>query len=89
MEGTTFIWLFVVLKVPLIAALLLIWWAIREPEPATDPDEGGSGGSKCDRDPSPRGPRSPRRGPHATPPPAPPRRVRTAARGRTLKRAVR
>ena len=89
MEASTFIWMFVVLKVPLIAALLLIWWAIRGPEPATEPDDGGSGGSKCDRIPRPRKPRPPRRGPHATPPLPAPRRVRTAATGRVLKHTSR
>jgi hypothetical protein len=77
-----FVWMFVVLKIPVLAALWLVWWAIKEPEPVVDPDEGGS-----DRRPDPRtrGPRPPRRGPHAAPPPTPPRRVRTAA-GRKLSR---
>ena len=84
MEVSTFIWMFVVLKVPVIAALWLVWYAVREPEPL--PDEGtGGGGSDREPDPRPHRPRPPRRGPHAGPPPAPPRRVRTAT-GRKLVR---
>ena len=56
MEVTTFIWMFVVLKIPIIAALWLIWYAIQAPEPVAD-DEPGRGGS--DREPE-RGPHSPR-----------------------------
>ena len=33
MDVTTFIWMFVVLKIPIVAALWLIWYAIQEPEP--------------------------------------------------------
>ena len=81
-DAATFIWLFIVLKLPIIAALLLVWYAVKEPEPNVD-DDAGRGGS--DRDPGhgPSRPRPPRRGPHASPPPAPPPRVRTAA-GRKL-----
>jgi hypothetical protein len=79
-----FLWMFMVLKVPIIAALLLIWWAVQEPEPTVDEDDGGS---RCPRDPEPRPrrPRPPRRGPHAAPPPPAPARVR-ATRGRRLSR---
>ena len=80
-----FVWMFVVLKIPVIAALLLIWWAVREPDP--EPEEDPRGGSS-DREPprGPRRPRPPRRGPHASPPPSAPARVRTAA-GRKLSRS--
>ena len=74
--------MFVVLKIPIIAALWLIWYAVREPEPLADEGPPG-GGSDREPDHRPRQPRPPRRGPHAGPPPAPPRRVRTAA-GRKL-----
>ncbi len=84
MEVTTFIWMFVVLKIPIIAALVLIWWAIKEPEPLTD-EEPGDGGSDREPDHAPRRPRPPRRGPHATPPPRSPQRVRTVS-GRKLTR---
>jgi hypothetical protein len=85
MDVPAFVWMFVVLKIPVVLALWLIWWAIREPEPvmADDQDDGGS-----DRhEPLPRNPRPPRRGgPHANPPPAPPR-VRTPARSRDTTRS--
>lgn len=82
----TFIWMFVVLKIPIIAALALIWYAIREPEPATD-DEPRDGGSDREPDRGPRNPRPPRRGPHASPPPLPPPRVRTAKGRRVTHRS--
>ena len=79
-----FVWMFVVLKLPIIAALVLIWWAVREPEPTAGEDDGGSRRPR-DPKPRPRRPRPPRRGPHAAPPPASPARVRTA-KGRRLTR---
>ena len=34
-------WLAVVLKIPIVALLLIVWWAIREPPvPEADEDEG-------------------------------------------------
>ena len=86
MDVATLVWMLVILKIPIIAALLIIWYAVREPDGAQDEDDGGS---RVPREPTPRpdrpGPRSPRRGPHATPPaPAPPR-IRTV-KGRQLRR---
>jgi hypothetical protein len=83
-----FVWMFIVLKVPIVAALLLIWWAVQEPEPEPSVGE-DDGGSRCRRDPAPRPgrPRPPRRGPHAAPPPPAPARVR-AATGRRLSRSA-
>jgi hypothetical protein len=79
-----FIWLMLVLKIPVAAMLWLVWWSVQPPEPAAD-DE-GDGGSGTPRAPHPHdGPRAPRprtrpRGPHGDPtPPAPPR-SRTPAR---------
>jgi hypothetical protein len=77
----------VVLKIPIVALLWIVWWAIRAtPEPAAP---GGEGGIK-DR-PHPRHPRTPprrgprRRDPHGAPlPPSPPRVRTTAARARLL-----
>jgi hypothetical protein len=86
MDGLpVFVWMFLVLKIPIIAALWLIWYAIQDPDPEPVEDR-GDGGS--DRDPGsrPRKPRPPRRSPHASPPPPAPRRVRTAA-GRELTRS--
>jgi hypothetical protein len=79
-EWWPFVWMMVVLKVPLAAALWIIWWALRS-EPATDEgsseeDDGGRGPDH----PRPRRPLPPRRGPHASPPPKAPRRVRARLR---------
>ena len=79
MDVPTFVWMFVVLKIPIALALWLIWFAIQEPEPATADDQ-DEGGSDRRHSPLPRNPHPPRRGgPHAAPPPAP-ARVRTVAR---------
>lgn len=76
-----FIWMFVVLKIPIAALLWLVWWAVREPEPPVETDR-GEGGSKRPNRPHPPKPTRPnRRGPHeGAPLPAPPR-VRTHAVG--------
>jgi hypothetical protein len=72
------IWMAVVLKIPIVALLWLVWWAVRaEPEPAGD-EAGGDGGGG--HSPRPRTPRPPRRGDHAVPAPQPPPRVRARAR---------
>jgi len=78
MEVTTFIWMFLVLKIPVLAAFALIWWAIKEPEPATDGEEDG-GSRRPDPHRGPHLPRPPRRGPHAGLPLPSPKRVRTTA----------
>ena len=40
-----FIWMIVVLKIPIAALLWLVWWAVHaEPEPAADEQSGGDGG---------------------------------------------
>ena len=84
MDVATLVWMFVILKLPIIAALLLIWYAVKEPDPASDEEDGGS---RVPREPTPRPdrPRRPRRGPHAEPPAPAPERVRTA-KGRRLRR---
>ena len=53
-----FIWMVVVLKIPVVALLWLCWWAIQaEPEPAADEsNDGGDGGSG--HSPRPRRPRA-------------------------------
>jgi hypothetical protein len=70
------LYLFVFLKLPIVAACWIIWWAIHQ-EP--DHDESDGGGGKPRPHPAPVLPHAPRRGPHreATPP-APPR-IRPAA----------
>lgn len=76
--GWAFFYMFVILKIPVVAACLIVWWAVRseEPEPAPETGEGGSGPDH----PRPRRPRPPRRGPHAEAPPRSPERVRLRAR---------
>jgi hypothetical protein len=71
--GWTFFFLLVVLKLPIIALLGIVWWAVR----AVPDDEPGEddGGTKLPDEPRPRPGRGPRpRGPHGEPaPPSPPR----------------
>jgi hypothetical protein len=82
MEVMTFIWMVVILKIPIAALLWLVWWAIQEPEPAGAADEGEGGSKRPDPHHGPHLPRPPRRGPrHGAALPAPPR-VRTMAVGR-------
>jgi hypothetical protein len=81
-----FVWLMVILKIPLIGLLGLVWWAIRQqPEeaPAGEDDGGTKLRPRPHPHPRPRRPRSPRRDPHgALPPPAPPRVRSVVARAR-------
>jgi hypothetical protein len=77
----------VALKLPIIAAIALVWWAIRaEPEPVVAPPEGeDDGGSKVPASHRPKPRRPPRqRGPHGSPTlPSPPRvRRRVTARSK-------
>jgi hypothetical protein len=79
----TFIWLMVILKVPIVALFMIVRWAVRqtpETEPGIDggigprmqplhPHRAGGGGSRL--------PRTPRRGPHGDPAPSSPARMRT------------
>jgi hypothetical protein len=88
METWGFIWIMLILKIPLVALLWLVWWSIRatpDPESAAD-DDGGDGGLRRPHTSNPRHPRGPRRrGPHGDPlVPAPPRtRVSVRSRERT------
>jgi hypothetical protein len=76
-------WLAVVLKIPIIALLAIVWWAVKsEPTPEHERSD-GDGGSRHERHPRGRPPRPPRRGPHAEPPPRSPQRTRVL-RGSTL-----
>jgi hypothetical protein len=86
--GWTFVYLMVFLKLPILALLGIVWWAIRQtPEPAGQ--DGEDGGLK-DRPRPPHPRRPPRRGPrrrdpHGAPlPPSPPRVRTTTARARLL-----
>jgi hypothetical protein len=77
-DAWTFIWLLVILKIPIVALYLIVRWAVRQtPETATEQD-GGIGPTLRPRHPRSPRPRPSRRGPHgdrACPSPA---RVRTA-----------
>jgi hypothetical protein len=86
--GWTMFFLFVALKVPLLALCYLVWWAIKQ-VPDEDEQPGGDGGTKPR--PRPHAPRplpqAPRRGPHGEPaPPSPPRVRPVTARARELER---
>jgi hypothetical protein len=75
-----FVWLMVILKIPIGGLLYIVWWAIRqEPEPVESDGDGG-GGSPHDRGPRVRPPQPPRRGPHGDPAPQTPARTRMARR---------
>lgn len=80
----TFIWMAVVLKIPIVALLWLVWWAVRE-EPQPTADGRTEGGGDDGHPPSPRKPRPPRRGDHAEPAPLPPARIRARSRETTLR----
>jgi hypothetical protein len=92
--SATFIFLMVILKIPIIGLLSIVWWAVHakpEPEPVTGED----GGTKRPVNPRPRHPRhprpalprNPRRGPHGAQRVAAPPRVRTVvARARSVER---
>ncbi len=86
MTTATFVWMFLILKIPIMAALWLIWYAIQEPKPEVDEDQ-DTGGSDRTGHRRPRRPGPPRRGgPHASPSPVPPSRVRTTVKGRRISR---
>jgi hypothetical protein len=96
MDAWTFVWLFFILKIPIVALFFLIRWAVREPAEAVPNDDGGGIGPRS-RPLHPHHPRSrpggrgggrgpiiPRRGPHGDPTPASPVRVRTVIARRRL-----
>jgi hypothetical protein len=78
-----YVWMMVILKIPIVALLYLVWWASKSPEPV-DPEPALI---PNDREPDhprfPRRPRPPRRGPHADPMPTSPPRMRVI-RGRRI-----
>jgi hypothetical protein len=84
--GWGFVWLMFILKIPIVALLTIVWWAVRaEPEETEDHGSGGDGGSKHPRHPRKPFPRRPRRGPHGDPAvPAPPRTRSVVARAKRL-----
>ncbi len=90
MDTWTFVWLMFALKIPIVALLLLVRWAIRQTPEETSGGQGGIGpvpGPVHPYHPRSRLPRPPRRGPHGDVPLPAPARVRTAlAHGRLTKR---
>jgi hypothetical protein len=88
--GWTFVYLMLILKIPIAALLFIVWWAIRSaPEQPETENADGPGGSKTRRrHPRPPLPRQPRRGPHGDPLPLPPPRTRTVvARAKRIEHA--
>ena len=79
-----------ILKIPIVALLLIVRWAIRATPEESEPVRTDDGGGAKTRPRHPRRPlpRHPRRGPHGDPLPLPPPRSRTVvARARRIDRA--
>ena len=74
-----FIWMVVVLKIPIVALIWLCWWAIRSEPETAGAGEQGDGGGGAGHAPRPHRPRPPRRGAHAQPA-KPPARIRAVGR---------
>ncbi|CAB4875954.1 unannotated protein [freshwater metagenome] len=78
MNAWTFIYLMLVLKIPVAAMAWIVWWAVHKtPEAEPDP-QSSDGGSQRDRHPRRPFPRGPRRGAHGEIAPASPPRTRPA-----------
>ncbi|HEX4033511.1 MAG TPA: hypothetical protein VHX66_03625 [Solirubrobacteraceae bacterium] len=79
----TFIWLMLLLKIPVGGMLWLVWWVIKNSDEQPVAPGEDDGGSKLrlgpHRQPRPIGPRRPRRGPHAGARPPAPARVRSVS----------
>lgn len=81
----TFLYLMLVLKLPIAALLWIVWWAVHAEPESTEEDvkDKDDGGSKRPLHPHEPFPRHPRRGPHGDPLPLPPARTRgVVAKGR-------
>jgi hypothetical protein len=77
-----FVWLMVILKIPIAALLWLVWWSSKAPKPAEEePARVDRQPDRPPHGPGPRRPRPPRRGPHAEPAPPAPSRVRAVGSG--------
>ena len=80
MDVWTFIWLLVILKIPVVMLFLIVRWAVRQTPEAAPEQDGGVGPRLGPRHPHrPRTPlpRSPRRGPHGGLQVSSPARTRT------------
>ena len=85
--GWGFVWMMVVLKIPIVALLWLVYWAVQQTDAEIEHPTDGGGSDRHPHRAGPRRPRPPRRGPHAEPAPRAPKRVRAA--GRQLARPLR
>jgi hypothetical protein len=83
-DAWTFIWLMVILKIPIVGLFLIIRWALRDAPETTIDENGGVGPRAHPHHPRPRLPRTPRRGPHhgSGAPLTPMRTRKVLARGR-------
>jgi len=73
-----FVYLMLVLKIPILALLGIVWWAVRStPDDAEQHTDDDGGLRRAPRHPRRPLPRSPRRGPHGEPAPPSPARTRT------------
>ena len=73
--GWGFVWLMLVLKIPIAMLLYIVWWAIKQTDEEPASGSSDDGGSKVPAHPRDF-PRPPRRGPHGDPAPPSPSRVR-------------
>ncbi|MGH2832970.1 MAG: hypothetical protein ACRDK2_09355 [Solirubrobacteraceae bacterium] len=64
MDAWTFIWLMVLLKIPIVALFLIVRWAVREVPESTQDGGIGPRSAPHPHHPRPHLPRHPRRGPH-------------------------
>ena len=90
MDAWTFIWLMVILKIPIVALFLIVRWAVGQTPEAAPGQDGGIGPRPRPvhpHHPRTRLPRRPRRGPHGEPSPPSPARVRARASGTRLPRS--
>jgi len=72
--GWGFVWLMLVLKIPIAMLLYIVWWAVKQTDEEPTSGSSDDGGSKVPAHPHGPFPRPPRRGPHGDPaPPSPPR----------------
>jgi hypothetical protein len=86
--GWTMLYLFLFLKLPIVAACWIVWWAVhQEVDGAEEGDGGGGRPVRPHPHAHPKRPRPPRRGPHGDPVATAPPRIRSvtaAGRERSL-----
>jgi hypothetical protein len=80
------LYLFLFLKLPIVAACWIVWWAVHQTDETEQGSDGG-GGRPARVHPLPKRPRPPRRGPHGEAQASSPPRIRSvtaAGRERSL-----